>query len=86
MKKPKTSKIKNKTEADVLTEIKNRFSIVGRDKEIRDIASAVLATRNVLIEGPVGEKDALHKIGDVLKSWGIQKPKKKKPGLFSGMY
>lgn len=39
----------------------------------------------ILIEGPVGTKDVLHKIGDVLTQWGIQKPPMKKLGFF-GMY
>lgn len=51
----KTKKTSNKlTEADILTQVKQKFHIVGRETEITAISSAVLAERNVLIEGPVG--------------------------------
>ena len=37
-----------------LAEIKKKFGIIGREKEITELTSAIQAERNILIEGPVG--------------------------------
>ena len=47
-------KTKNLSAADALSEIRKRHKIVGREREIAQLWTAVASGRNALIEGPVG--------------------------------
>lgn len=52
--KAAAKKPKSLSAADALAEIRKRHKIVGREKEIAQLWTAVAAGRNALIEGPVG--------------------------------